>query len=308
MAVFSCFFTSQLGEHGYYSEDTPRTSANLLFGMYHHSTLDKQKSIILNSFHEEQGTVRLVFATNALNFSNVRTIIHYGPPREMEDFVQQIGRAGRDGNPSKAVLLCNGLHLRNCDQNIKEYSSSNSGCLRKLLLEEFGSLEPETESDHDCCVHCHKDCLCEGEEGCSVSIPDIPPEEMKPSIQLKQHKEQRTLLIELLFDFKEKLSAGLISYLSPECTTVFTSSLIKMVLKHSSRIFTNNYIMDNLPVFKASHAVDILCMFHDVFQDIDLAELEVYATTDLEYGGIYQELTKEFCLENVMSDDEEFVL
>ena len=77
-------------------------------------------------------------------------------------------------------------------------------------------------------------------------------------------KEQRILLTELLFDLKEKLSAGLISYLSPECTTVLTSSLIKMVLKHSSRIFMN-YIMDNLPVFKTSHAVDILCMFRDVF-------------------------------------------
>ena len=319
------FFKSQLGKQGYYPEDSPRTSANLLFGMYHHSTLDKQKSIILNSFHEEEGTVRLVFATNALgmgvNFSNVRTIIHYGPPREMADFVQQIGRAGRDGQPSKAVLLYTGLHLRNCDQNIKDYCSSNSDCLRKLLLVEFGFLKPQTESDHDCCVQCHKDCLCEGEEGCSVSIPDIPPEEMKPIIQLKQRdvtKEQRILLTELLFEFKEKLSAGLISYSSPECTTVFTSSLIKMVLKHSSRIFTKNYVMDNLPVFKTSHAVDILCMFHDVFEDIDLVELEVYGTSDeelgqvtkfynLEYGGIYQELSEEFSLESdVLSDDEEF--
>ena len=63
-----------------YFEYSPRTSGNLLFGMYHHSTLDKQQSIILNSFHEDKGTVRLVFATNALgmgvNFPNVRTIIH----------------------------------------------------------------------------------------------------------------------------------------------------------------------------------------------------------------------------------------
>ena len=60
------FFKSQLGKQGYYPEDSPRTSANLLFGMYHHSTLDNQKSIILNSFHKEKGAVRLVFATNAL--------------------------------------------------------------------------------------------------------------------------------------------------------------------------------------------------------------------------------------------------
>ena len=78
--------------------------------------------------------------------------------------------------------------------------------------------------------------------------------------------------------------------------------------------------MDNLLVFKASHAVDILCMFHDVFEDIDLAELEVSAISDeefgqvtkfydLEYGGIYQELTEEFCPDSdVLSDDEEFNL
>lgn len=79
-----------------------------------------------------------------------------------------------------------------------------------------------------------------------------------------------------------------------------------------------NYIMDNLPVFKTSHAVDILCMFRDVFQDIDLAELEVYATSDgelgqvikfydVEYGEKYQQLSEEFCLESdVLSDEEQF--
>lgn len=321
------FFKSQLGEHGYYPENSPMTSANLLFGMYHHSTLDKQQSRILNSFHAAEGTVRLVFATNALgmgvNFSNVRAIIHYGPPREIEDFVQQIGRAGRDGKPSKALLLYNGHHLKNCNQNMKDYCSSNSGCLRKLLLEEFGSVEPETNPDHDCCVHCHKDCLCKGEEGCTVSIPDIPPKELTPTVQLQERqvsKEQKSLLTELLHEFKENLSAGLISYLTPESTTAFTSSLIKSVLKHSRWIFTESYIMDNLPVFKTSHAREILCMFHDVFEDIDVTQLEVNPTNDeefglltkfydLEYGGIYQELSEEFSPEgDELTDDEEFML
>ena len=44
------FFKSQLGEHGYYLDHSPRTSGNLLFGVYHYSTLNKQKSIILNAF------------------------------------------------------------------------------------------------------------------------------------------------------------------------------------------------------------------------------------------------------------------
>ena len=127
-------------------------------------------------------------------------------------------------------------------------------------------------------------------------------------------------MTELLHEFKENLSAGLISYLTPESTTAFTSSLIKSVLKHSRWIFTESYIMDNLPVFKTSHAREILCMFHDVFEDIDVTQLEVNPTNDeefglltkfydLEYGGIYQELSEEFSPEgDELTDDEEFML
>ena len=95
-------FKQELGNNGYplYYEAVPH---NLMFAMYHHSTLAKNKKRTLDSFHEN-GTYRLVFATNALgmgvNFTNVRRIIHYGPPREMEELVQQIGCAGRDGKPA----------------------------------------------------------------------------------------------------------------------------------------------------------------------------------------------------------------
>ena len=61
------FFKSQLGKQGYYPEDSPRTSANLLFGMYHHSTLNKQKSIILNSFHEEEVQFHTCFPKKKLS-------------------------------------------------------------------------------------------------------------------------------------------------------------------------------------------------------------------------------------------------
>jgi ATP-dependent DNA helicase RecQ len=99
--------------------------------------LDKHKSRILNSFHEQDGTCRLVFATNALgmgiNFPDVRTVINYGPPREVEEFLQEIGRAGRDGKCAQAVLLFHGHQLKNCDKEIIDYCNSASGCLRKNL-------------------------------------------------------------------------------------------------------------------------------------------------------------------------------
>ena len=55
------FFKLELGEESFFPE-TASTSSNLLFGMFHHSTLDKQQARVLNSFHDPDGVVRLVFA------------------------------------------------------------------------------------------------------------------------------------------------------------------------------------------------------------------------------------------------------
>ena len=313
-------FRSELGDDSFYPSGSLKLSSNLLFGMYHHITLDKHKSRILNSFHEQGGTCRLVFATNALgmgiNFPDVRMLINYGPPREVEEFLQEIGRAGRDGNSAQAVLLFHGHHLKNCDKAITDYCNSTSGCLRKQLLSSFEEtdlehLSSETDS-HNCCLHCHKECDCIGENKCQVELPDLIVEEKKEMSEQSCRtisNEQKNLIEDILLDQQSLLAFGISSYLSPGCADAYSTSLIKTVLDHAKYIYTVAYVMDNLPVFNKRIAYNILCIMQDIFGDIPVTELQCVDISldvlcsnkdyDLEYGGIYEGVAQE-----ELSDDE----
>ena len=134
-------FKYELGEHAYYPPGAPKSSSNCLIGMYHANTLDKYKQRVSSFLFDKSGVCRLVFATTALgmgiNLQDVKRVIHDGPPRYMEDFVQEIGRAGRNGKPAESILYFTGMHLRKCEEAVKRYATSDGLCLRQILLERF---------------------------------------------------------------------------------------------------------------------------------------------------------------------------
>jgi ATP-dependent DNA helicase RecQ len=98
--------------------------------------------------------------------SNVRWVIHYNLPKNIEGYYQEIGRAGRDGLPSETILFesygdviqlqkfaSQGLNaevqLAKLER-MKQYADAFS-CRRKILLSYFGELVTENCGNCDIC-------------------------------------------------------------------------------------------------------------------------------------------------------------
>ena len=107
-----------------------------------------------------------------LDCPNVRTVIHLSSLTDIEEYLQETGRAGRDGNYSRAVLYCSKKNFAfpTSDHAMKQYCVNKDKCKRQLLLQEFESFECDdttdsvTTSSHctcTCCDICEMTCSCD---------------------------------------------------------------------------------------------------------------------------------------------------
>ena len=258
---------------------------NVLVEMLHFCTPEANKEAILQAFRDENSGLRVLVATIAFGMGvdckGVYRTVHFGPSKNIESYIQETGRAGRDGKQSAAFLIYQGILLNHVEKDMKEYVKTGD-CRRKTLLSNFENSSAVTypQPMHLCCDNCAITCKC-GSSDCGHftrfpgSVPKnasgvskrtrLGTQDQKNSLFKCLNNYHKSLVINLK---KKSTNEQVKTLTDPQFLLGFSEVQIAQVLDNCENIFTLQDVLDKVEIWDLKHAHKIIEFMSEVYGDI----------------------------------------